>query len=104
MGLIDASTLMRWAVDETIDALELKPEDAAAVRIARVYADQIDAAMAKGDSAEAAKIQAWTVRWITPLLLEALGELGASPAARNRIKKGEPVHTTGKLHALRAAR
>ena len=96
--MIDASTLMRWAVDETIEALDLKPEDAAAVRLARAYADQIDS------NADDPKLNAWNMRWIAPQLLDVLNELGATPAARNRIKKGEPVHVTGKLHALLVAR
>lgn len=91
---------MRDAVDETIRALATKPEDAAAVSLARLYADQIDHATSSAED----KIIAWTVRWITPLLLECLKELGATPAARDRLKKGEqPAHGNSRLTAFRAA-
>jgi len=103
MALRDASTLVRSAVEEAIRALDTRPEDAGAVRLARFYADVIDQA---GDAEDPGKARAWCARWIAPLLLDCLESLGATPAARSRIKKGEPARdaTQGKLTALRAAR
>lgn len=89
---------MRHAVEETIAALELRTEDEAAIRLARDYADQIDG------SRDDPKLRAWSMRWIAPQLLDVLDALGATPAARARLKKGEPLATTGRLSALRAAR
>lgn len=92
---------MRDAVDETIRALATRPEDAAAVSLARLYADQIDHA----ENSQEDKIIAWTVRWITPLLLECLKELGATPAARDRLKRAEaPARDNSLLKAMRDAR
>lgn len=92
---------MRDAVEATIQALDTKPEDKAAIELARTYADQIDRAEESGE----AKIIAWTVRWITPLLLEVLKELGATPAARDRLKKGEqPANGNSRLVQFRASR
>lgn len=92
---------MRDAVNETIRALATRPEDKAAVELACLYADQIDQAT----GTEEPKIIAWTVRWITPLLLECLKELGATPAARDRLKRGEaPAHDSSRLKAFRTAR
>lgn len=92
---------MRDAVEETIRALDTRPEDSAAVELARLYAGQVDKAEESGEP----KIIAWTVRWITPLLLECLKELGATPAARDRLKRGEqPANANSRLTAFRAAR
>lgn len=82
--LRDADELIAPAVAETIAALDLRPEDAAAVKLARLYAAQIDDATGSGDP----KIGAWAARWIAPLLLDVLESLGATPAARARLKKG----------------
>lgn len=92
--LRDASTLLRTAVDETIGALGLCSDDAAAVKLAREYADTIDGCEDK----------AWAMRWIAPGLLDLLESLGATPAARSRIKKGEPARGESQLDRLRKAR
>jgi hypothetical protein len=79
--LTDAANLLRTAVDNTIEALDLGEQDAAAVRLARHYANLIDAQ-------EDPKLTAWALRWIGPLLLDVLESLGATPAARDRLKNG----------------
>jgi hypothetical protein len=47
------------------------------------------------------------MRWIAPLLLDTLEQLGATPAARARIKTGKtdsaPVGQVAKLRAARRA-
>ncbi len=93
--LRDADELLTPAVAETIAALSLGPEDAAAVKLAGRYAAAIDGA----------KDSAWAMRWIGPLLLDALESLGATPAARARLKEGKPGGSKkpGGLAALRQA-
>jgi hypothetical protein len=76
--LRDAADLLGPAIAETIAALDLGPEHAAAVRLAERYAKVIDRAQDAG----------YAARWIGPLLLDVLGELGATPAARARLDKG----------------
>ena len=74
--LRDADELLAPAVAETIQALELGPEFAAAAAVALRYAQAIDTA----------KDPAWAARWLGPLLLDALQSLGATPAAKARMK------------------
>lgn len=102
MPLVDASELITPAVATTLDALDLKPEDAAAAKLARYYALQIDQATVSGEP----KISAWAARNIGPLLLQALESLGATPAARAAIKKpsGKPDARPSGLAAIRSAR
>lgn len=94
--LTDAAALLRTSVEATISALELGDGDQAAVRLARGYADTIDHATD----------QAWAYRWIGPLLLDTLEQLGATPAARARLAKGgKPADAPqGQLAKLRSAR
>lgn len=100
--LVDAAELITPAVVTTLDALDLKPEDAAAAKLARYYAVQIDQATVSGEP----KISAWAARNIGPLLLQALESLGATPAARAAIKKssGPDNAKPSGLAVLRAAR
>jgi hypothetical protein len=94
-ALRDASELLWPAVAETLIQLDLRPEDAAAKKLAQRYAQIIDQAAD----------QAWALRWIGPLLLDALEALGATPAARARITKGgqHPDASPSRLAQLRAA-
>lgn len=94
-NLQDAARLLRSAVDDTIEALEgLTAADLGAVRLARGYADTIDQA---DDTA-------WAYRWIGPLLLDCLEQLGATPAARARLKGGKQADAPqSQLAKLRAA-
>jgi hypothetical protein len=98
--LRDASDLMTSAVAETAGALDLKPEDAAAVKLAMLYAGQIDECTGSDDP----KLAAWAARWIAPLLLTCLAELGATPAARAALAKrgGQPSGGENQLQKLRA--
>jgi hypothetical protein len=97
-GLCDADELMKTAVAATLDALTLDDKDAAAKKLARQYADVIDAAAND-------KERAWVMRWIAPQLLDCLESLGATPAARARLKSGgKPADARpGTLAQLRAA-
>lgn len=93
-NLQSADRLLAPAVAKTIAALTLADEDAAAVRLAQQYAATIDAA---SDKAEAMAV-------LGPKLLACLEQLGATPAARARLKGGAgPSGPTG-LAGLRAAR
>jgi hypothetical protein len=86
------------AVEETIAALELKAIDAGAVQLARRYAAVIDEA---GDM----RARASAMRWIAPQLLDVLESLGATPAARSRLKGGTPANAAPtQLDRLRQAR
>ncbi len=95
-ALRDASELLWPAVAETLTQLDLGSEHAAAKKLAQRYAQVID----ENDD------QAWAMRWIAPLLLDTLAELGATPAAVARLTKGAKpadVKPTG-LAKLRAAK
>lgn len=92
------------AVEETIDALSLETEDAALVASVRQLARQIDHAMSYGSSVEATKAM-----YLLPHLWNGLGKLGATPEAREELKKraggtdGKGNDKRAKLHALRTA-
>jgi len=90
-----ADDMLGPAIAETIAALDLSPEHAAAVKLAERYAKVIDGA----------QDVSYAARWIGPLLLEVLGELGATPAARARLDKGKkPPAGPSRLDELRRAR
>lgn len=98
--LRDASELLYPAVCETIASLELDSKDAAAVKLAKQYARTID-------EQPPGKLYAGTIRWLGPELHKILESLGATPAARAAIKRGEgkdrPPAQVSKLDRLRAA-
>ena len=85
-----ADELLAPAVEETLAALELGEADAGVAQVARRYAQVIDEA----------RDPAYALRWIAPLLLAALAELGATPLARARAKPAGP----SRLDQLRSAR
>jgi hypothetical protein len=99
--LRDASELLYPAVCETIASLGLGSEDAAAVKLAKQYARTID-------EQPPGKLYAGTIRWLGPELHRILESLGATPAARAAIKRGEgkdkPPAQVSKLDQLRQAR
>jgi hypothetical protein len=80
------------AVEESIAALKLGEEHAAAAMIARRYAEAIDQA----------RDQAWALRWIGPNLLRALTELQATPASRPASRRPGPERPN-QVQRLRAA-
>lgn len=92
------------AVEETIAALDLETEDAALVASIRQVARQIDHAVAFGSSIEATKAM-----YLLPHLWNGLGKLGATPEAREELKKraggtdGKGNDKRATLHALRSA-
>lgn len=94
--LRDAAELLAPAVAETLRALDLGPEHAGAVQLARRYAAALDQA----------RDPAWAMRWIGPLLLQSLEALGATPAARAALDKGKTAPPAGpsRLDQLRSAR
>lgn len=105
----DASELLWPAVAETLSQLDLKPEDAALKKLAERYAQVIDQSgrhCPGCDSGECRRESySWAARWIFPLLMEALEQLGATPAARARLKGGKPGDgKPNRLAQLRAAR
>jgi len=73
-----ADELLLLSVRETLAQLDLGLEHAAAAQLAQRFAKVIDEA----------KDPAWAMRWIAPLLLAALTELGATPAAMAQLAKG----------------
>src|SRR5579859_460841 len=104
MSVRDADELLWPAVRETLGQLELKPEDAAVARLAGLYAQVIDKLPETAPRGFPDRI--WAARWIAPLLLDCLSELGATPAARARLTKGgKPADgKPNRLAQLRAAR
>jgi len=93
-SLRDADELLLPCVNAAIAALELQDRDQAIAALARRYASVID------DCAN----PEWGMRWIAPLLHEALESLGATPVARSKVKEGKQFSGTGQLAALRSAR
>lgn len=94
-ALRDASELLWPAVAETLSQLDLTEEDAAVKKLAQRYAQVIDQH----------PDEAWCARWVFPLLLDCLEQLGATPAARARVKGGKPADApVSQLAKLRAAR
>lgn len=113
--------LLLPAVKAAVAALTLADEDAATVRLAQRYAATIDEAAtlayqlsmveyddeqtAQRVNALAKRVEAHAVMAeLGPKLLVALEALGASPAARARMKGGGPASGSSRLAALRAAR
>src|SRR5262245_61273110 len=90
------SELVIAAVEETIEALTLQPEDKAAVQLARKYATAIDEA----DPEDRAEV----LEKLGPKMLTALESLGATPAARAKLKGGAPTRAQNRLEAIRSAR
>jgi hypothetical protein len=99
--LRDASELLYPAVCQAVSVLDLDGDkDAAAVKLAKQYARTID-------EAPPGKEYYTRLRWLGPELLKLLESLGATPAARAAIKRGQapdkPAATVSKLDRLRAA-
>lgn len=108
--LRDASQLLWPAVAETLASLKTAPEDAAARKLAQQYAKVIDSQDGhcrgcRDDECRRAQTGAWAMRWLGPLLLQALESLGATPAARAAMtKKAKPDAKPSRLQQLRDAR
>jgi hypothetical protein len=94
VALRDAATLLAPSVAETIAALGLGKQDAAAAQLAQQLARQVDQAAD----------QSWALRWLSPHLLDVLVQLGATPAARSRLKGQPASRGPSRLDELRAAR
>lgn len=94
MAKLKSLVTLTLAVEATINALDLQPQDQAAVDLAFKYAKAIDDA---GSDPEA---QA-KVMYVGPHLLNALRDLGATPAARKALG-AEKGKSNGKLSALKA--
>jgi hypothetical protein len=92
--LRSVDTQLGPAVHATLRALQLRPEDAGAVKLAAHYAQAIDDA----------DDPATTLAMLGPKLLAVLESLGATPKARAALQKGDPPSAAGKLDRLRAAR
>lgn len=110
-ALRDASELLWPALAETLTQLNLTEEHAAAMKLAKLYARVIDTsdqhcAGCVDHGCKRSSTASWAARWIGPLLLDALTELGATPAAVARLKKGgKPADgKPNRLAQLRAAR
>lgn len=111
MPVRDASELLYPAVQEAIGSLGLLGEDSAAKKLAQQYAKVIDSQFGHcrectNPDCSRSQGSAWAYRWLAPLLLDCLRELGATPAARaaitKRDKPAEPKQSG--LAKLRAAK
>ena len=98
MTVRDTSELLYPSVQETIHALGLGSSDAAAVKLAQRYARTIDGAIESGPRAYTSAL-----RWLGPELQKALEGLGATPAARAALTKGQKP-TESKPNGLAALR
>src|SRR5258708_39900028 len=90
-----AGELLSPAVAETVTGLTLAAADAAAVKLAQRYAAAIDGADNRAEALER----------LGPRLLAVLESLGATPAARAKLKEGRAAGSgkPGGLQALREA-
>lgn len=129
-GLQSTDRQMAPAVQETLENLDLSPEDIAASRLAMQYARAIDRAQAiaadaakidlsSADETTVVKVEALrkrvgghaAVAEIGPKLHTLLNELGATPKARAALSKLDPAmgdqsgsgSGRGALHKLRGA-
>lgn len=97
--LRDSEQLLTTAVAKTISELRLQDIDTAAAKLARHYAEAIDAGHCSHCNADT------SLEVLGPKLLSALAALGATPAARAAMTKGGAASATaGRLQALRDAR
>jgi hypothetical protein len=97
--LRSADELLAPAVEETLAALKLGAEHQAAAQLARQLARQMDTC----------RDPVWGVRWLGPLLLDCLTQLGATPLARSRLQARRPPEPGGdsalaRLRQSRASR
>jgi hypothetical protein len=111
MPLRDASELLYPAVQETLAELGLLGDSSAATKLAQQYAKVIDSQNGHcrgctSDDCRRSQGSAWAMRWLGPLLLDALEALGATPRAKAAQTKGtKPTETKPSgLAALRAAK
>lgn len=110
MTLRPAEELLTPAVQHAIDALDqLSESDAAAVKLALRYASTIDNSRGHCRGCHDTECRRdspqWAMRWLGPLLLDCLDALGATPAARARLRGGKPADAPpSQLAKLRAAR
>jgi hypothetical protein len=93
MSLRDADETLTGAIAKAISSIEnLDDCDAGAIQLAREYAAVIDRSYGhcRGCEGDCQRVgtSAWSMRWIAPLLLDCLVQLGATPLARVRLKKG----------------
>ncbi len=93
-----ADTTLVHAAAETVRELPAEALDAAAVRLAQLYAEAIDV----GACPECAG-RSSVLAELGPKLLAALVELGATPRSRSAVKGGGEVGSSP-LERLRAAR
>jgi hypothetical protein len=107
----DASELIYPAVQETLASLGLLAEDSAAKKLAQQLARVIDSqdGHCRGcadDECRRSQTSAWAMRWLSPLLMDTLEALSATPRARAAQSKGQKPNEPkpGGLAALRAAK
>jgi hypothetical protein len=98
-GLRSTDGMMLPAVLEAIDALEVDDIDAGVVRLAKAYAESIDHGRCFHCDSKLSVLES-----LGPKLLAALEQLGATPAARAKLKGGGAQRGDNRLTALRAAR
>ncbi len=102
MAVRDVSHMLWPAVRQAISQLDLDTsKDAAAAKLAEQYARTID-------EAPPGREYAARLRWLGPELHKVLESLGATPAARAAIRRGDakdkPPAQVSKLDQLRQAR
>ena len=86
----DADELLLPQVKQALASIDLEECDAAAVFLAHSYARQIDADPEMLDH-------------LGPKLAAILEQLGATPMARSKMKKGPGVPSDGRLKSFRAS-
>jgi hypothetical protein len=107
----DAGGDLLTHVAATLDALgdKLTGADDAAKHLARKYAEVIDTSNGHCQACDdpecrRASTSAWSMRWLGPLLLDCLAQLGATPAARAAITKKDKPAAGGQKSGLQALR
>lgn len=93
-ALRDASELIYPAVQETLAELGLLGDSSAATKVVQQYARAIDSQNGHcrgcdNDDCRRSQTSAWAMRWLGPLLIDALEALGATPRAKAAQTKGK---------------
>jgi hypothetical protein len=89
-----ADDLLGPAIEQRLADPGLEGSAAAAAQLVRQYARVIDRS----------KDQAWSMRWLGPLLLDALTAINATPMSRSKLPKDTGRREPSALDRLRAAR
>lgn len=91
------------AVVASLKTLDIKPSDAAAVKLTKTYAKCLDEVLEQYEAGEVTISTVERMLKYGPSMLNALKELGATPASRKAME-GEVAAASSSVDELRAKR